>query len=56
MPSPVLRRFLAPRAWFVLAAPAVFATTLAAQVPTGQQLPSPEQAQEMLRTQPELVQ
>jgi protein involved in polysaccharide export with SLBB domain len=56
MPSPVLRRFLAPRAWFVLAAPAVFATTLAAQVPSGQQLPSPEQAQEMLRTQPELVQ
>ena len=56
MSSSVPRRFLSARGWlalaFVLAAP-VF--PLSAQVPSGQQLPSPQQAQELLRN-PAMVQ
>ncbi|MEP7177167.1 MAG: SLBB domain-containing protein [Gemmatimonadales bacterium] len=57
MPSSVSRRILAARIGSVLAVTlVVLCSPLTAQVPSGQQLPSPEQAQEMLRTQPQLVQ
>ena len=59
MPNSISRRILPARVGVALAGiMLVCAARLGAQVPTGQgqQLPSPEQAQEMLRTQPELVQ
>jgi len=57
MPNSDTRRFLPARVWLALAVLVALATPLAAQVPSGQQqLPSPEEAEEMLRTQPELVQ
>jgi polysaccharide biosynthesis/export protein len=60
MPNSATRRFLPPRVWLALAVLLAPAAPLAAQVPSGQQqlpqqLPSPEQAQELLRTQPQLV-
>ena len=60
MPTSVPRRILAARPWLVLAAVVVIGSPLAAQVPSGQlpsgqQLPSPAQAEELLRTQPQLV-
>jgi hypothetical protein len=42
--------------WSALAVLLVVGSPLRAQVPSGQQLPSPQQAEEMLRTQPQLVQ
>ena len=58
MPNSATRRCLPARVWLVLAVLVALTTSLAAQVPsTGQQrLPSPEQAEELLRTQPQLVQ
>ncbi|HET6580104.1 MAG TPA: SLBB domain-containing protein, partial [Gemmatimonadales bacterium] len=60
MPNSATRRFPPPRVWLALAVLLGTAAPLAAQVPGGQQLPqqlpSPEQAEELLRTQPELVQ
>ena len=56
MPNSELRRFSPTRVWLALAAVlGALTAPLAAQIPNGQQLPSPEQAQEMLRTQPQLV-
>jgi polysaccharide biosynthesis/export protein len=59
MPNSELRRSRPARVWLALAAVLVaFVFPLSAQVPSGQpqQLPSPEQAQSLLQTQPELVQ
>ncbi len=57
MPNSVSWKSLPVRAWFGLAILFVtLASSLSAQVPNGQQLPTPEQAQELLRTQPQLVQ
>jgi len=56
MPNSVSRRILPALAWCALvAALVVLATPLRAQVPSGQQLPSPDQAQQILRNQPQLV-
>jgi polysaccharide biosynthesis/export protein len=55
MPNSELRRLSPARVWYALAAVLLaLASPLSAQVPSGQQLPSPEQAQELLRN-PELV-
>src|SRR5258708_6731916 len=59
MPTSESRRSFPARVWLALAAVLIaFASPLSAQVPTGQpqQLPSPEQAQSLLKGQPELVQ
>jgi hypothetical protein len=61
MPNSATRRFLPARVWLALSVLIALAAPLAAQVPSGQQqlpqqLPSPEQAEELLRTQPQLVQ
>src|SRR5882724_5694840 len=61
MPNSVLRRIPTAGTWSALAVFLIsINSSLAAQVPSGQlpngqQLPSPEQAQELLRTQPQLV-
>src|SRR3954469_14384104 len=58
MPSLESRRSLPARVWLAQAVALVaLASPLTAQVPTGQpqQLPSPEQAQSLLKAQPELV-
>ncbi len=58
MPTLESRRSLPARVWLALAAVLVaLASPLSAQVPTGQpqQMPSPEQAQSLLKAQPELV-
>jgi len=58
MPTLELRRSLPARLWFALAAVLIaFASPLSAQIPSGQpqQMPSPEQAQSLLKSQPELV-
>jgi polysaccharide biosynthesis/export protein len=56
MPNSVRGRFPCLRAWPALAVGFLaLGSPLAAQVPSGQQLPSPEQAEEMLKNQPELV-
>src|SRR5689334_24945038 len=50
MPSPDLRRFSPARVWCALvSALLMLAARLPAQVPSGGQLPSPEQAQELLQ-------
>ncbi len=59
MPTSESRRSFPARVWLALAAVLIaFASSLSAQVPTGlpQQMPSPEQAQSLLKAQPELVQ
>ncbi|HUR95874.1 MAG TPA: SLBB domain-containing protein [Gemmatimonadales bacterium] len=56
MPNSVSRSALPARVWLALAAIVVLVAPVSAQIPSGQQLPSPDQAQEMLRNQPELVQ
>jgi polysaccharide export outer membrane protein len=56
MPNSAPRSILPARVWFALAVLLVVGLPLRAQVPSGQQLPSPQQAEEMLRTQPQLVQ
>jgi protein-disulfide isomerase len=60
MPISELRRSSPARVWLALAAVLIaFASSLSAQVPTTgqpQQMPSPEQAQSLLKAQPELVQ
>ncbi len=60
MPTLELRRSLPVRVWFALAALLIaFASPVSGQVPTTgrpQQLPSPEQAESLLKAQPELVQ
>jgi polysaccharide biosynthesis/export protein len=57
MPNSVLRRSLPARVRLALVAiTLVLASRLSAQVPSGGQLPSPEEARELLRTQPQLVQ
>ena len=61
MPNSVLRRILPPRVWlapaFVLIAlvAPLSAQVPSGQLPNGQQLPSPQEAEELLRTQPALV-
>ena len=58
MPTLESRRSLPARVWLALAAVLVaLASPLSAQVPSGlpQQIPSPEQAQSLLKAQPELV-
>ncbi len=56
MSSSVSRRPLTARVWLALAAVLlVFGSRLSAQVPSGQQLPTPDQAEELLRSQPQLV-
>ena len=57
MPNSVSRRSLPVRAWFGLAVIFLaFASAASAQIPgAGQQLPSPDQAQEILRNQPQLI-
>jgi polysaccharide biosynthesis/export protein len=55
MSNSILRRRSPPRVWLALAGVLVaLASPLSAQIPSGQQLPSPGQAQELLR-QPQLV-
>jgi polysaccharide export outer membrane protein len=60
MPTSESRRSFPARVWPALTAVLIaFATSLSAQIPTTgqpQQLPSPEQAQSLLKAQPELVQ
>jgi polysaccharide biosynthesis/export protein len=56
MPNSAPRSILPARVWLALAVLLVVGSPLRAQVPSGQQLPSPQQAEEMLRTQPQLVQ
>src|SRR5215207_7454766 len=57
MPNSELRRLPPARVWLALATVLVaLASPLSAQIPSGQKLPTPDQAQEMLRTQPQLVQ
>ena len=56
MPNSAPRSILPARVWSALAVLLVVGSPLRAQVPSGQQLPSPQQAEEMLRTQPQLVQ
>jgi polysaccharide export outer membrane protein len=58
MPNSVTRRCLPARVWCALAVLVALASPLAAQVPSTaqQRLPSPAQAEELLRTQPQLVQ
>ena len=57
MPNLVSRRALPARAWLVLAVILLaLASTATAQIPgAGQQLPSPDQAQDILRNQPQLI-
>lgn len=57
MPNSVSRRSLPRRAWLGLAVILLaFATPALAQIPgAGQQPPSPEQAQDLLRNQPQLI-
>ena len=57
MPSSESRRFSPARVWCALAAVLVLATApLSAQIPSGgQQLPTPDQAQELLRNQPQMI-
>jgi protein involved in polysaccharide export with SLBB domain len=56
MPNSVLRRISPARVGCALvAALVVLVAPLRAQIPSGQQLPSPDQAQQILRNQPQLV-
>jgi protein involved in polysaccharide export with SLBB domain len=56
MPNLVLRWTLAARPCLVLAVAMIaLHAPLSAQIPSGQQLPSPDQARDMLRNQPALV-
>ncbi|MEP6687580.1 MAG: SLBB domain-containing protein [Gemmatimonadales bacterium] len=56
MPTSDLRKISLARACCALTATlVVLASSLAAQIPSGQQLPSPDQAQQILRNQPQLV-
>ncbi len=57
MPNLVSRRSLPVRAWLVLAVILLaLVSTASAQIPgAGQQLPSPDQAQDILRNQPQLI-
>lgn len=56
MPNSVPGRFPSPRAWLALAVGFLaLGSPVRAQVPSGQQLPSPQEAEEILQNQPELV-
>ncbi|MDQ3136734.1 MAG: SLBB domain-containing protein [Gemmatimonadota bacterium] len=56
MPHTVPRRWPPARAWFVLGLILVAVRSpAAAQITDGQQIPTPEEAEEILRTQPQLV-